>query len=325
MAVAGSSPASGSFWPIAVNLSALVLLGFAVCAWFLHYTDLFPEVLNLLSLGGIFAWIAFLANILSKERKEDFQHKFETHVLLPKRTLAVIFLIASVFFLAWASRRGTIVVSTHHDDKNRTIEIRSRDRKGEWKVIALKEESLPSREQRKYALPTSWFGSREYRVKVSGLPAAVADIEAWRKKSLSVPDAFDVPLVLVHPSLALSVSLQKTPVGGTLSVSADGKPIGKLPSYRGEAVWIGGDKDIDIPERILSGWRLELFRNQAPQETLARWLPSASINPAIGIFKGQRIDVSLITPSQRNIIKTIVVTPPYPQEVTLDESNSDQP
>ncbi len=319
------TPPSGPFWPIAVNLIALVALGFAVCAWYLHYTDLFPEVLSLLSLGGLFAWLAFLANVLTKERKEELQKRFERHVLLPKKTILVIFLIASVFFLAWGSRRGSVAISTKPDDKERTIEIRPLDQKQSGSAKNLVEESLPARSRRKYALPTSWFGSREYRIKVSGLPAAVADVKAWRIKPLSVPADFDAPLVLVRLSGVLSGSLQKPSAGGTLSVSGNGKLIGTLPSYRGEAVWVGGDKDIEIPERILSGWRLELIRNHAPQEVLTRWLPSVSINPDVGISEGQRIDVSLITPSQTEFLKTVFVTRPYPQEVTLDEHDYIQP
>jgi hypothetical protein len=318
------SPSEGPFWHIAVNLSALILLGFAICAWILYYTDFFPEVLDLLGLGGIFAWIAFLANVLRKERKEELQKKFETHVLQPMYTW-VILLIAAVLLFMWASCRGAVVISTKHDDKDRTIEIRLLDQQQDGSVKNLVEENLPARSQRKYALPTSLFRVREYRVKISGLPATVADVKAWRKKPLSVPGDFDAPLVLIHLSEVLRESLQGSSVGGILSVYGDRKSIGTIPTYHGENVWVGGDKDIEIPERILSRWRLDLIKNQAPQEILTRWPPSVSINPNMGISENQIVDVSLIMPSQIKLSKSITVTPPYPLEVTFDEHDAIQP
>lgn len=314
-------PARPPFWPIAGNLSALVILGIAVCGWVLYFTDVFPQVLALLSLGGLLAWTAFLANLLTNERKQELQARFERYVLLPRTTLILVLIAAAIFFLWWAPLRGTLVVSTLRENEDRTIEIRSEGRDGRWTGVRLKEEHLSPRAKHKYLLPTPWFGRRKYRVKLAGLPARYVWVYGPHLNPLSVPSQFDLglePILLIHLSEVANGMVMQREKPGSLTILKEKKVLGRISPYYGEAVWIGGNEDIEIPQRILTLWRLELAKNNIPTEMLARWQPYRSLAPNTDLEKGQHFKIQVTTPSGLVLEEKVTVGPPYPQEVYID-------
>ena len=50
------------------NLALLSVCDVALSEWTLYYLDWFPVIGGLLGLGGLFAWLAFLANLISDRR-----------------------------------------------------------------------------------------------------------------------------------------------------------------------------------------------------------------------------------------------------------------
>ncbi len=308
---------------IAINLVALIAVGVALCAWVLHYTGAFPQVLGLLGLGGLFAWIAFLANLLHEDTKKALQRGFEENVLKSRKTLPAILVIGAVFFLGWAPWWGTLVVSTRRDDKDRTIKVRSRGEDGKWTKVRLEEQHLVPRSESRWALRAPWFGSREYQVKVAGLPARIVPVQPWWRTPLSVPSDFDVerhPLVLVHLSEVLNATIHGSGSAAQLQVFRNGQEeLGKIERYFGEAVWVGGDADIEIPSRILTLWRLALVKDSVPVEALARWEPCRSIGPEADLKEGQRLSIRYVNPNGQPLVTHATVAPPYPQEVYIDE------
>jgi hypothetical protein len=299
----------------------LILLGIAVCAWFLFYTDLFPQVVGLLGLGGLFAWIAFLSNLLTEERKKELQARFEQYVLRPPATLMVVFVLAAIFFLGWAPLRGALLVSTTRDDQDRTIEIRRQGSDGRWSEVVVEEEHLSPRSEHTYSLPTCWFHRREYQVKVSGLPARKVTVSAWRRRPLSVPVEFDVrrqPILLVHLSAEANSMVQVPEPPGRLQLLDNGKLVEELFPYRGENVWVGGEEDIAVPEWIATRWLLVLSRDGMPPEHLARWRPARSLAATSELRAGQRFELHFIPPSGVVLRQSVTVGPPYPQEVSID-------
>src|SRR5262249_50536513 len=117
-----TAPSRSIGW-LALNLFLAVVTGVAICAWLLRYTGIFPEVINLLGLGGLFAGIAFLANLISEDSKKELQGKFESAVLYNHWFPILLLVLAAGFFLLWAPFRGSILVNTAHDERDRTIEI----------------------------------------------------------------------------------------------------------------------------------------------------------------------------------------------------------
>jgi hypothetical protein len=301
----------------------LILLGVSICAWFFFYTDLFPEVVGLLGLGGLFAWIAFLSNLLSKERKEELQNRFDEGVLCRHRTLAGMGLVA-VVFLGTVSFRGALVVSTVRDDKDRTIAIRSLGRDGQWTQEEVKEEHLAPRSKHIYSLPTPLWGRRQFQVKVSGLPAQVVEVLAWNRNPKSVPGDFTFgqqPILLVHPAPGPNAHVFFEPPtrSGKLQLFQSGTLIAQLEPYRGENVWVGGDADTAIPEWMTNRWKVALEALNIGPAHLARWEPTRSLAPALQVRAGAGLEIRFILPSGEMLSKSVNVEPPYPQEVVIDE------
>ena len=297
---------------VALNLGIAVLAGVAISGWVLGYTDLFPEVASLLGLGGLFAWIAFVSQVVTEDTKKRLQEGLEARFLARPR-FGVALLVVLALFSWWASLRGSLVVSTLHDSRDRTLVVRDRDAKGGWSRVIVDEKALLPRDEKQWSLPTSLWGSHAYQVKVSGLPAAVFEVTAFRHRRVAVPFSFaDHPTLLVHTSVAMATTAQSG--ASTLVVSAaDGHEVGRVSPYRGESVWIGCEQDVDIPENILARWRLELFTAAAPPDMLAQWLVRRSIAPEAALTldgPGTRpLTVELTTPAGQ-IRAPAPVTPP---------------
>src|SRR4051794_1742544 len=64
------------------NIVCLTVTGVAISLWLVQYTDFFPMVGGLLGLTGIFAWVAFLSNLVSDERKKELQAEIERRALV---------------------------------------------------------------------------------------------------------------------------------------------------------------------------------------------------------------------------------------------------
>jgi hypothetical protein len=315
--------ATGAIGQVAANLFALILLGVSICAWVLFYTDLFPEVVGLLGLGGLFAWIAFLSNLLSESRKKELQEWFDQRVLRKGGSLAWIVGAAAVCFLGLAPFRGALVVSTIRDDKDRTIEIRSLGSKGQWSKSEFEPEHLPPRSKHVYSLPTPWWGRRQFQVKVSGLPARAVEIEGWHHSPLVVPAEFGFgqqPILLVHLTPEENILVQPPNPPGLLELFQNGKRLGEVQNFRGENVWVGGDDDIAIPEWMTTRWRLELEREEIPLDHLARWEPVRSLAAKAELRTGAELEFRFTPSSGVMSRQVITVAPPYPQEVSIDVS-----
>ena len=56
-----------------LNLILLLGLGVSALYWIGYHTELIGVVGGLLGLGGVFAWVAFLLNIVREDRKKELQ------------------------------------------------------------------------------------------------------------------------------------------------------------------------------------------------------------------------------------------------------------
>ena len=308
----------------ASNLSLLVFFGVGLSGWCYYYTDYFPEVVGLLGLGGLFAWLAFLSNLVSEFRKGQLQSWFEEAVLDRHHTWLGLGLLALLFCL-WATGRGTLELASMRDDIDRAVEIRSYDpaRSG-WGGIEL-EKALASRTHGKYLLPVVWGGERNYRVKVSSLPAQTVKVQAWHKTLLAVPTSFlRRPVLLVRPSPVLSASLENAP--GQLIVLRNRAPelIAKEDPYKGEAIWLGCDSDVALPAHLLDRWRLEMAAGSIPEVAMFRWLHPISPAQEIELNPGEEVRISLRRSDGGEVASAVARIRPvnrpqdFPQEVKLD-------
>ena len=93
-----------------INLSAMIFTGVCALLWVLLYTENFVVIGGLLGLGGVLAWIAFMANLIRDDRKEALQRLFDEVVLQKPITLVCTVLLAIGFLVTWPFRFGTVVV-----------------------------------------------------------------------------------------------------------------------------------------------------------------------------------------------------------------------
>jgi len=314
------SPQPPRLWLLALNLFLIVAVVSAVCAWIYRFTSIYPQVVNLLGLGGLFAWVAVLFQLISDETKKKLQSGFEASILARYWTLTVILILAGAFFVLCASRHGSILLDTAHDDRDRVIQILPAD-KADSRQAVLEDEPLASRAQQKYSLPTPWWGQRRYWIKASGLPSVLVNVQALHRRTIPVPSFFSSrPTLVVHLSAVLTASAQTTP--RTLIVIRNGNELGSIYPYLGETVWVGCDEEVDIPEVVLSRWRLDLVKSETSMEVLSRWRPRRSIGSWTLLAEGDVVEMALTSAYGSVHVKPIQVKPPYPLEVDIDVPHS---
>src|SRR5437867_7192741 len=62
----GKSPVPAPLWLYFINLVLWIGFGVGLSGWCLYYTEYLPQVAGLLGLGGLFAWMAFVLNLISE-------------------------------------------------------------------------------------------------------------------------------------------------------------------------------------------------------------------------------------------------------------------
>ena len=319
------------------NLVLLIGLGVLLSWWLLYYTSLFPQIGGLLGLGGVLAWAAFVTGLITEDRKAQMRDAFERRGLLSRKmaTFVLLVLIASASLFGFF---GSIEVGAIRDSVNRTVRIHEL---GDDDHL-VREVFLPARGSTRVALPTAWFGSRRYRVKVSGLPSTVTQVEAWHRKSVTVPDTFlSQPVVFLWPGPSVANMVQQVRnEGGRARLTLhfqpadDAAPAAHEPvvfePYAGQSIWIGLDRDysdFEIPPDLVRRW--QATQAAAPvREAWQRTLAGGGVN----LEPGQRIQATLDYRSdpdaagdpRRNIAqRTLTVRPArnladLPQKEVLD-------
>lgn len=240
-----------------LSIAAFVFVGLSASWWVLYYTDWFPVVLGLLGLGGFFAWIAFVINLLTDERKKQIQSSFDRRVLQSPATVAVLVVVLLVGWLGFAPFRGTLLVQNLASDAGHRIEVSRLDADGTPTEI-IDRQPVVAGETVKILLPTGWFGSRDYHVKLSGLPSQRVTLRSFFREKILAPDTLlGRPVLLLRPAAKLAGPVS---AGFSLRVLVEGKPFGEIKPYDGGVLWIGAEADVVIPRHVVERWRFEFLQ-----------------------------------------------------------------
>lgn len=261
---------------VAFNLLVLVVAGVAFSFWMLRYTDWFPVVGGLMGLTGGFAWLAFLAKIVPESRKQALQQWLDAKILRSALPGVLLILCAATFLLGFTSWHGTLVLDTLGDAVARTVEIRCLDCDG----AEIERLGSQARDERRVLLPTRFLGPATYRVKLDGLPARDFQIRPWDEQFVLVPaDLLSASVALLRPTPVMSGEASQGEFA--LVVRVDGQEYGRISAYKGGAVWIGAEADVEIPARLVDRWRLEFISQKVSPALVTRWvLPGAIIGEA---------------------------------------------
>ena len=293
------------------SLCTLVLAGTLVTAWILYYTDWFPIVGGVIALGGAFAWVSVVLHLVSDERKKEIQKYIEGRVLLKSLLWKGVIMASLLFILAATSlTTRTVVIQSYRDDVYRSISIGEvADREADSRPI--REHTLPGRSSRKFLL----FGNGPFRVKLSGLPALTVYTRPFRRKVVASPNDFIRPVVLLRPTLPLS-QVAASAKRLTLVVRRGSDTLLRQRPFLGQAVWIGCDRDIAIPERIRQDWD--------PKEA-TQWLPAMAANRELTLHPDEQLRIHIETangdiyvPEIRKIVESALDARNFVQEVVLD-------
>lgn len=309
-------------WAFLINLLLLIVGGTWVCVWLIHYTDKFDDFAKVLALGGGLTWVAFVLKVLREERLEAFQRAADRFIF-SNWIVTVALLIAC--FVGLYSRRhlGTVQVELFLGKEERILKVQAPGRPEQsWRVA-------PGDKVRVVTW-TSWEKPALLYVKVSGYPDLRVPVKPLERRELRIPSAFMRRVILLKPTVNLIVHRTN---GFMVSVKTPGQGAKTVP-FIGHPIWIGADKDVDIPQAKLDAWR-QALPESARSDTMAfLQMADALTDTGFDLNPKEPVCIELIRPGgSRYLRKDILVRPielnqDYVQEEEIDvrsEENSPDP
>ncbi len=298
-----------------LNLLLLILTGTLMLGWVLYFTDLFPVIGGLLGLGGLFAWIAFLGNLVSKNRKAELQTFIDERIMQRRWFLGVIVITAVAFMALVPANFGTIVINNAQHDRARTVEIQDIDGPGTRSRLV-----VPARTKVRHLVATGFLATRAFHVKADGLPWVERPVASFHRQQLTITGDFRRRhIVLIRPHAG------KLPIFGNesrtlrVTISAAGQTtdltLKPRAGYRGETVWLGAAADVEPTAGLTLDWRFELERaiknTRRVQHYSAMWNHPISLS-ATAIAAGSTISASVTRDDSTTAIISGQVTLPDP-------------
>src|SRR5262249_9169940 len=152
----------------------IVAFGVALSGWILYYTDYFEIFGGLLSLTGLFSWVAFISKALPDDRLKAMQIALDNRLFNRGSTLARVLLL---FLAGTAVARflGTIQVEAMPEVGDHALWVHSA------KSQVSDPTRLPANGIVRSLIWTSWWSPSKVRVKVSGYPALVTPVRPWQR------------------------------------------------------------------------------------------------------------------------------------------------
>jgi hypothetical protein len=290
-----------------LNLVLILIAGMLLSFAILYYTDYYPRFTDLLGLGGALTWLAVVYRLLLQDRTDAIQHAIDKSVLRNRWTSwgVGLFVVALVVFWSFV---GTIELQQMTDTPRLVWLHWSGDFRGEHEIVP------PGQTKRFNVLSPPWRG-RMVTLKVNALPAATRKVWPWWKVKMNVPGEFLAPVVLVRASPDLMSSIVANPK--KLRITIDGRPSQEV-DFRGQTLWIGCDKTVEVPERLLQAWRAQ------PQVYQERWTAPESLQgPSYQMTQYSSIKLQVVSGSAVLAEQTVELRPyqrleEFPREVVLE-------
>jgi hypothetical protein len=268
------------------NLVLLLVVGVAVLAWILNYTDLFPAIGGVLALGGALSWLAFVSRLLKEERLKQLQDWADGAIFNNPRTQRCV-TVVGLLALVLACFVGTLELRSESGASiPRNVSIYRGDGAGATRGTLDGTMRLPR--------ITAWWAPARMHVKLSGYPEVEATVVPWWRTTLVAPDQFLRPVVVLKPDKDLLEMLVNNPM--TLSVRLASNPSSdyRLDGYRGETVWVGCDVDVDVPAQVLESWKTELATRGQTQHFHLWSQPLALPNGPRALDSGDQLTVRVL-------------------------------
>jgi hypothetical protein len=310
-----SSPSELRFFVL--NITCITLAGVAISYWVLQYTDFFPLVGGFLGLTGVFAWVAFFTNLISKERKEELQKELERRYLVVPTTAIWVGLLLVVFIL-FAATRGTIAVVAPTDGAKHKVDVLADGKVVDTFMVNPGETARISLRVRP---------GRRIVTRTDGYPAVTVPVSSFSRITLLIPQSFttDQPVLLVRLPAASTLSAKNHEVKVRIQ-----HPRGnwedydtiKGSQYDGESIWIGCSADVVIDSNVRARWQTQDTGEPAVQY---RWYHPKSAGADKPLKEGDVVRVCVSTEDKKGEMASgeATVLPrgqAFPQELILSAS-----
>jgi hypothetical protein len=228
-----------------INVGAFVSFGTLVSWWLYYYTDWLEAFTGLLSLTGIFAWLAFVTKVVPEGRLKYFQANIWGKTF-ESPAFGIGCGVALCAFLVIASLFGAIEVSSVQGGPDQSLWVYEADSQPDWNSP----ERIPANGQYR-ALQRA---GHEYRVHVPGYPERALRVHAWSRTQWQVPFSFLRPVVLIWPEK--SVITQVKEGDADLKIYVNDIPLTPTP-FDGKAIWVGCE-EMAVPRHVFDTWLKEL-------------------------------------------------------------------
>ncbi len=251
--------------PLLLNTLMILALGVGLSGWLLRYTGWFAAFGGLLTLSGVFSWLAVMVKIFPERAFNILQESVYRSLFAKQVTRAGALIMVGMLLLF--SFVGAIRLQPLPEGRSRSFYVY---RSGEPEPV-IPTESLPDASLR-IPVWTSFWNPSVFTIKVLGYPEKTVRIFPWESEAVYVPTSFYRRVVLVKPSL---YTIQSVGDSGSLTINVDGRALARVGDYDGTAFWIGCTEDVRIPDRVVATMHAELL---AAKEQLLRDLNSEAGN-----------------------------------------------
>ena len=291
-----AAPADGSLRLLLFNLSSLLGLGALASLWILVYTDWLQAIGGLLTVTGALAWSALLFNMVSEKRKKEIQGAFEQKVLLAP-SLWRFHLSFAVGLLILTAGTSTLKIHAFGDATQRALMVYRTGASLE-NGEPLRKVTLPARGSRRLL----FLGYGPFLIKPSGLPVVEVSGGVFVPRVITSPDDFTrSPALLVRPDTGLS----NATIGSknlTLQIERNGETIVGPMLFQGRGIWVGSDRDTEIPDWLRRRWE---------KEQPVPWVPMVGADKPVTLKQGDQLRIELRTPDTLYIPEKIYTVLPH--------------
>lgn len=260
-----------------INLLAMILYGTLALGWVLFFTNWFPVVGGLLGLGGLFAWLAFLGNVVSDNRKEELQKFFDEKCLQRFWFFIVATLVFILFVALMPLSQGSIVFDNSGTERTWRVDMYPLD-----DAETITTTVIPARTVITQTIPVNFLGDRTYRLEVGDLPWLNQEVVAFsRDKQLRLPDDFmrrGAILIRPHAKTLKAIATRRWHLEVIIK-DAEDKKVRRIADYTGKAsYWLGVSERVRAPASLELDWRVELKGNDHTDSYIESWSNPLSIS-----------------------------------------------
>jgi len=298
-----------------LNFFALLPLAVGVSYWLIEYTDWFAGAMTLLTLGGVLSSVAFLVQLMPPAARSNAQSWFQRKVLGNRRLPPIVLALGAGFWL-FSLCVGSIELTLAEGSTDRRVLL-------EPPAVSKGAELWvkPGHPERLLFWKAP-FRPAAVAIKVSGYPRLKTTASSWHLRELRAPNAFLRRVLLLRPATQYILQHRNNPLAASVVIDREKYPV----TIGADAVWVGCDEDVAVPESTQLRWLAEVPPDLHHLVRL-HWLRPRGLRDAKGnlldwVPPGAAVQVTLTRANGAQLDLPVEPWPsngPFPQVVDVKE------